>query len=443
MKSDLSYNRLRQMARVIAALAMLSAPASAAGVNPTFSENDVSWLFPAPHNTTDLANLIAMKNLGGASAVWSPTVFQNFLSLVESKASLVPELNAQIGLPQDAHKINAWFVAGVRFDPGAPGLDPAIIEQFGQLPEIRLIVQPVSVSGNSVTIHDYAVHLIFDFVTLGTPAQPGCRPRLLPDQAAFNSILSDVADFKNKLASGSLAAAPVTTTGLPLGVHPGLKNAATAAAVVQAMKTVLERHLASARLDAMSIVGTPAGAPIPWIFLSTLVLPGSQTVVPVPSPTLDGTRFALALSHPRGAPLAVVPTPATNNGVTATCKSAALGPSGLPAAIRHGVATADLFPKKPSSPDEVLAVTGTIADPSRSHFFNTDCASCHTETRLLQHQSLSPVGIDPAVLPSGDWVVRNFGWSPTSGGGQATVTRRAAAETQAVVDFLNSSSHAP
>jgi hypothetical protein len=437
-KSNSSHNVLGRMTRVFAAVAVLSAPASAAGVNPTLSADDVSWLFPAPHNTTDLANLIAMKDLGGANVVWSPTVFQKFLSLVESKASFVEELNAQIGLPPDAHKIDAWFVAGVRFDPGAPGLDPAITEQFGQLPEIRLIVQPVSVSGGSVTIHDYAVHLIFDFVTPGTPAQPGCRPRLLPDQTAFNSIMSDVTDLKNKLASGSIGAVPITTAGLPLGVHPGLQNAATATAVVQAMRAVLERHLAAARLDAMSVVGTPATAPVPWIFLSMLVVPGSQVVVPVPSPTLDGTRFALALSHPHGAPLAVVPAPATNNGVIATCKSAALGPGGLPATVRHGVATADLFPKTPASRDEVLAVTGTIANPSRSHFFNTDCASCHTETRLLQHQNLSPAGIDPAVLPSGDWVVRNFGWSPS---GQATVTRRAAAETQAVVDFLNSAGH--
>ena len=81
-----------------------------------------------------------------------------------------------------------------------------------------------------------------------------------------------------------------------------------------------------------------------------------------------------------------------------------------------------------------------IADPNRSHFFNTDCVSCHTETRramdLLSVRDIP--GIDTAVLPNGQWNVRNFGWSPPiEGPVQGTVTRRTAAETAAVVNFIN------
>jgi hypothetical protein len=49
-------------------------------------------------------------------------------------------------------------------------------------------------------------------------------------------------------------------------------------------------------------------------------------------------------------------------------------------------------------------------------------------------------GIDPKLLPNGPWNVRNFGWSPPpikGPGPQATVTRRTAAETAAVVAFIN------
>jgi hypothetical protein len=47
-------------------------------------------------------------------------------------------------------------------------------------------------------------------------------------------------------------------------------------------------------------------------------------------------------------------------------------------------------------------------------------------------------GIDPAALPNGSWGVRNFGWAPAGRGPiQATVTRRTAAETAAVVSFIN------
>jgi hypothetical protein len=82
-----------------------------------------------------------------------------------------------------------------------------------------------------------------------------------------------------------------------------------------------------------------------------------------------------------------------------------------------------------------------IADPTKSHFFNTDCVSCHTETRrarsLLQANNVP--GIDPAVLPKTDWTLRNFGWSPPiEGPVQAVATRRTGAETDAVVAFINS-----
>jgi glutamine---fructose-6-phosphate transaminase (isomerizing) len=73
---------------------------------------------------------------------------------------------------------------------------------------------------------------------------------------------------------------------------------------------------------------------------------------------------------------------------------------------------------------EIIALD-LIADPSRSHFFNTDCVSCHTETRrameLLKVKDI--LGINSAVLPNGSWNVRNFGWSPAEGPAQATVGR--------------------
>jgi len=56
---------------------------------------------------------------------------------------------------------------------------------------------------------------------------------------------------------------------------------------------------------------------------------------------------------------------------------------------------------------------------------------------LLNIKDIS--GIDSAVLPNGAWDVRNFGWSPSAKGStQVTATRCTAAETNAVVTFLNS-----
>jgi hypothetical protein len=103
------------------------------------------------------------------------------------------------------------------------------------------------------------------------------------------------------------------------------------------------------------------------------------------------------------------------------------------------VATADIFGLLPPAADKTKEILDTIADPNKSHFFNTDCVSCHTETRramdLLNVKEIPC--IDPAVLPNGAWDVRNFGWSPPAKGpAQATVTRRTAAETDAIVTYI-------
>jgi hypothetical protein len=105
---------------------------------------------------------------------------------------------------------------------------------------------------------------------------------------------------------------------------------------------------------------------------------------------------------------------------------------------RKGVATAELFQSPPPGAARVKQVVDLIADPTRSHFFNTDCISCHTETRraidLLKVKRVA--GVDPAVLPKDIWNVRNFGWFPSFPAAQETATRRTGAETAAVLQFI-------
>jgi hypothetical protein len=228
---------------------------------------------------------------------------------------------------------------------------------------------------------------------------------------------------------------------------PSRVDATTADNVRQEMKSFLERHVFGRNLDAMAIMGLPTGAPAPWIFLVMQKVPPGLVAtlpnggfVPVPGPTLDGQQFAQML-EPGGAVFHVIQEPHTNNLNPITCKNAALSPDSLPTANRNGSSTSLLFGNQPSSLDEVRRVVDLIADPTKSHFFNTDCVSCHTETRraihLLQTKDIS--GINPAALPNTDWNVRNFGWSPPNEGPiQATVTRRTAVETAAVVAFINS-----
>jgi len=200
----------------------------------------------------------------------------------------------------------------------------------------------------------------------------------------------------------------------------------------------------------MAIMGLPANAPEPWIFLAMLLVPPGAVpqlpnggYVPVHGPTLDGNQFAQLL-NPAGSSPRVVPAPHTNNLAPVTCVNAAVPADGPPVAKRHGVSTATLPsdpPQSLSGTRNVLNVLNVIADPTKSHFFNTDCVSCHTETRrameLLRPRDIPKINAAP--LPNGPWNVRNFGWSPlVEGPVHGTVTRRTAVETAAVVDFINS-----
>jgi hypothetical protein len=177
------------------------------------SANDVSLLFPAPASAADLNNSIAVRDLSTPNVqdpakrdpVWPTAAFQQFITIADSSFSQVVGSQNRIGLPAEARNVDAWFIAGIRIDAGAPGLSTEIRGQFGQLPQIRLIVQPVTRAADGTPkVLDIAGHLIFDFVTLtpAAPAQPGCLPRQSPDADAFNSIVIDLANLRDKLRDG-------------------------------------------------------------------------------------------------------------------------------------------------------------------------------------------------------------------------------------------------
>ncbi len=428
--------------------------------------DDVSWLFPAPKKPADLDNLIAIAELTAPSAadptkrepVWPAAAFSQFIANANGGATHIARTSHHLILPPTANDIGVWRIAGLRIDPGAPGLAPDVIAQYGQQPQVRLILQPITrLAGGKIKVHDVTAHLIFSFIAgFDAPAEPGCFPRPKPDIEAFRKVAADFAALRDQLQNGDFGGAKVRTDGALLGVHPGLANPATARPLRDALVTVLERHLRGARLTAMAVMGLADNGPEPWIFLAMApVAPGvvpnmpNGGFIPVRGPMLDGVQFAEALSV-LDKPHQVIPTPAPNNLNPITCKNAAspAGAAALPVAERKGLATASLFdmgdhPRvTPELATKINQTVDLIADPTRSHFFNTDCISCHTDTRrtldLLKQANIP--GVDPAVLPKEKWNVRNFGWFPSflrRGAVEATATRRTAAETAAVVEFIN------
>lgn len=412
-------------------------------VSKPLSANDLTILFPPPQNATDMANLIALSDLAGPAGspqrLWSDEDFARFLANAENpERPGAPDSGVgRIALPDGVKNIKAWFVAGIRIDPGAPGLSNDIIAQFGRQPQIRLIVQPVTNGPDGFKVHDIAGHLIFSF-TLSPPDPPlnGCAPfpRSKPDDEAFKAIIRDVAALRDQLAAGTFGGVKVVTAG-DMNVHPGLRGASAKPFRI-ALKAMLEKHLSPQRLQTMAVMGTRP--PEPWIFVSMLKVPQAGLIT-VPGPTLDGMHVAQMLSF--SGTKQVVPQPSTNNQNPITCRHASLQSPPQPTADRRGVSTSAFLDAK-ADDSRINEIVKIIADPKQSHFFNTDCVSCHTETAqplARKVKNFTVPGVSNAVWPKENWNVRNFGWFPSflHGGVAPTITRRTAAETADVVSFVN------
>ncbi len=406
---------------------------------------DVSILWPAPKTAADVASLISVveKLDGDSSTIWPDAVFRKVLATAQG----VTVTGSGIGVPvrqikfrdqfQDLQEtfetpVN-WKIAGIRIDPSAPGCSSRIIQLFGSRPQIRLIVQPVTVDGARVTVHDVTAHLVFDFASGSEPAVlQGLPPRSIPDREKFKAILDDLAALK--------ADAGVSTGGA-LGVHPALRNDAPAFA--EKVKGFLKKHLAAERLNAVAFMGLDA--PEPWIFFAMARQDGVFSHASHPSLP---PRSAQMLSFRDGDHVTPRPSNSTfGKGLGVSTAQLFDLPLNLDAAALPG-------PIPPGLPAVAHRdVPDIIANPGLSHFFNTDCLSCHSESTRRQalglHDAVSPFqfkrptgisGVDGGVLARQRWNVRNFGWFPDFLNGGAvveSVSMRTANEAAESAEFIN------
>lgn len=443
-----------------AALLVAANLAIAASAPPKLDLNDVSWLWPVPETAQDVDALISMAKLMDASGapVWSDEQFEQIVAVADSKSTFIKaevrrggsdqEFREQIGFDRSfASDKGLWRIAAMRADPSAPGADPAIRKAHGWSPQLRLIVQPVTVRGREVEVHDVALHLVYAFFTKSAAGKP------IQDEARFQAIVDDLVALKRLSAD-----AGVDTDG-PLNVHPGLD--ADVPGLREAVAAFLSKHLSAARLSSVGMMGLPPRAPEPWIFLPLGV--GQDGVVDV---------FRLG-PEPAPAQMLSAKTGLNNMFVAPELPADNLRPpQQKPAAPleRRGVATAALF-QEPVPDLDASAQTGVdrdrkpvfdppirnrdipdlIADPRRSTVFNTDCVSCHTETQLRLKHGLKPDGkgpdvemapIAPSAIAANGWNVRNFGWFPDFLNREKrnkpfpSVTQRTANETLEVVRFI-------
>ncbi|MEP3655632.1 MAG: hypothetical protein ABJO36_12115 [Litorimonas sp.] len=416
---------------------------TSASVSIAFEPNDVTILFPAPSSPSDMSQMIRLTDFD-SERVLPQDVFDQAMQIATGPTGAVRGSNHRIGFINNPQRQD-WVISGIRIDPGAPGVTKDIFDVFGKSPQIRLVAQPVRDTGSGLDVDDISLHLIYAF---NAPDQANiCNLHNTPDMARFSNAVSDLKAIKDDFATRH----SVDTSG-PLNVHPAFDVAGTE--FKTALRDYLNSHLTRDNLFAVSIAGIPERFE-PWIFLA--MNNTDNGLQPIPSPATNQpnsdprlANFSQMLNF-RGDTPPVFPSPATRNMAAIDCEMN-FGNAVTAQVPGAGTSTASAF----TGSGDINEISAVIADASASHFFNTDCVSCHTETRkqidqmptrseknAMMNQIADNFGIHPAVMPHGDWNVRVMGWAPidelnNTPGAHATISRRAATETAEVVECFHS-----
>src|SRR5882757_6438845 len=147
---------------------------STAGTEP-LDVNDISFLWPVPKTKADADELISLADAASDGPIMPPAIFN---ALIET-AKTVNVDGVAIRFPDGSFEDpKTWKVAGIRVNPTALGTNPKALG-LAEIPGIRLIVQPVTLNGGVATVHDFAMHVVFNYI------QPGMPPKqAVPDKAA-------------------------------------------------------------------------------------------------------------------------------------------------------------------------------------------------------------------------------------------------------------------
>ncbi|WEM43845.1 hypothetical protein PTW35_08740 [Photobacterium sp. DA100] len=395
--------------------------------------NDIAYLWPTPKSQDDVNALISADFLINDGELWPEEKFNDVIYFAENKVNgkdasgniVKISFVSGVGVFEgQLRKRKNWKVVGFRVDPSAPSASPESIEQWGSIPQIRLVLQPVTVNESGVvTIHDMTAHLPFNFVLNTTwPFQP--------DKIAFEKILNDLLTLKK---SQQQMQASSQREG-PLNVNSNLLTKSFADQV----KAFLHDNLSANRLEFISFMGTANSDQ--WIFFnlaSNALSPNSQLLHVKPSSTSGfvGNRIGNNVNQNFD----------NCNGIS----TAVLFNNGIDTELGNTVQCVDSAATSPALP-KLQDIPNIIANPVNSNVMNTDCVSCHTESTRRSILKLTTVSADqfqlpelePYVmddlLPKDKWNVRNFGWftKDVLTDPKPIISTRAANETASSLKFI-------
>ena len=400
--------------------------------------NDVSFLWPLAKTAADVDALISLDDLGHDGEIVPDAVFKNLMS----EAQTVSVGSSQkIGFPGNlSTNRHSWKIVGIRVNPSAFGKNPAVVAKTGEVPGIRLIVQPVEVKSGLAVPHDFAAHVVFNFIS-------NAQMPFVPDRTAFLPAIKELQKIKADLKS-----AGIDTSGKALSVHPGF--ARVDAKLAEKLRAFIKNHLRRSQLQVISFMGIPKQFD-PWIFFRVEVKPDNSLVRgPIRGHFATQNVMSQMLSFAGGDKV----VPKTSLEPTAVAEGFGVSTAPLFESNVANNLEQQLFPGVSTAPLSVWKVRDipdVIANPLIHHTGNTDCVSCHSEStrRVLVSglksqpgvafsQPANIAGLDPAVLPKDNWNVRDFGWGfnfSVEPGFHPTITQRASNEAAESVDQINRS----
>lgn len=358
--------------------------------------NDISCLWPVPKNAEDVEKLLSANTVIGNTTIWTEESFNKVLDMAKDSLQIPnypsPPKYKQIqfvytDIDSALLKRENWKVVGFRIDPSAPSTsDTKTINKIGIIPQIRLVLQPVTLNKKGVVIvHDFAVHLPFSY-TLSGEIRIGSA--YTADTMAFKEILNDIIILKKYLELTS----KVSGKGA-LQVNKGLANKIPGYA--KKIEEFLSKHLPKGKLDFIAFIGL-APRPNPWIFFNMI----------------NGPTFQILNTQSRkkaGKPISPNKNWKGGNSVST--------------AILYQMDSTDSSLDSPAiskeQPPLNKDIPNIIANPDFCNVFNTDCISCHSESTRrsilgLETNENYKYSIETLVkkelLPTTEDNVRNFGW---------------------------------
>ncbi|HEV7279201.1 MAG TPA: hypothetical protein VGN57_03220 [Pirellulaceae bacterium] len=181
-----------------------------------FGANDISFLFPAPTDADDVANLISANDAFGDLELLPQATFDAVIAAAGEVEVDGVKIEPGAGLTEAEFKTRKnWKVAGIRFDGDASGSHLPIDQRTGSRPQIRFVLQPVTEKNGKVHVHDFAAHVAYDLVS--NPDEVLSKPAK-PKEEAFRKILDDLQKVKRESADSGVA------TDGKLKVHPGVRR---------------------------------------------------------------------------------------------------------------------------------------------------------------------------------------------------------------------------